>query len=383
MNSFLDDSKYRRFPLGLLFLFVLVFSLSRLSFTLIKPAYAGVCDGGCSVASDAYLHDGACGREGACDTMGPDYCTMGVPTWTYYLLHTVSGNCWVRIYEGLDCTGCSGGGGGAPPGPPAPPAPINLTVLNVAVTPAKPMTGQTTSVTATIKNDGTSGTAAEFWVMLTLDCVPDVLDASCARTGAQRLTALGAGAEQSVTFPDLPAISGTGSHTYYVKADYGTEIMETNESDNVGSVNFNVCGVSTKPTINNPPVCSNIATPQLTVTDRGGSCYPHDAYFLVESKIGGIYSFAQNNWMYNSLVSLNSQASWNLSSALAQGVYRWLGAAKPAGVDTSFMTYSDPSTDFAVDLTKPQAPPNLSVTTGCTGGPGTGTATITWSASSD
>jgi len=279
---------------------------------------------------------------------------------------------WIRAtdYQSDDNDCFCGGTSGAP----------NLIVPSVAVTPSNPMTGQTTSVTATIKNDGNGETVNSFLVVLTLDCVPS---GSCVQLGSQRLTSLAAGAEQNVAFNNLPAISSTGSHTYYVKADFSSEIGETNEDDNVGSIAFNVCGAPNKPTIDNPPVCSNIATPQLTVRDEGGSCYPHDAYFLVESKSGGIYSFAQNNWMYSSLVSLNSQASWNLSSALAQGLYRWTGATKPAGVDTSFMTYSDPSTDFAIDLTKPAAPPNLSVTTGCTGGPGTGTATITWSASSD
>jgi uncharacterized repeat protein (TIGR01451 family) len=125
-------------------------------------------------------------------------------------------------------------------------------------------------VTATITNNGTAG-ASNFNVVLFLDCLPS---ATCPQRASTTVSSLAAGASTDVIFSDLLAISAPGSHVYYVMADYGNLIGETNENDNLGSVTFNVQAYST-PT----PACflsgTQISTPRgdkpietLTAGDR-------------------------------------------------------------------------------------------------------------------
>ncbi len=119
------------------------------------------------------------------------------------------------------------------------PAGIDLVVLSPAVNPVTVNDGQTTTTSCSVKNQGTSasGTSNLKYYLSTDNTysVGDIL------LGTDAIAALGAGASvaagKTVTIP-----AGTTPGTYYMLfyADADAQVTETNETNNVGSVQLTV-----------------------------------------------------------------------------------------------------------------------------------------------
>ena len=62
-------------------------------------------DGSCSVVGDSRIHSGVCIPLDACYPSG-SYRYGNIVVDVFHQYHTVSGSCWVKVYQGVGCSGC-------------------------------------------------------------------------------------------------------------------------------------------------------------------------------------------------------------------------------------------------------------------------------------
>jgi len=145
------------------------------------------------------------------------------------------------------------------------PAQPDLTTQNQAVNPASIMDGQTTTASCTVYNQGTTtAVASSLKYYLSTNATFEVGDLLLATDAVASLASLASIAvSELVTIP-----TGTAPGTYYILfvADADAQVTESNETNNVGSIQFSVTSSAGSPDL-------TVSSPTLSITtvNSGGT----------------------------------------------------------------------------------------------------------------
>jgi len=142
----------------------------------------------------------------------------------------------------------------------AAPAGIDLTALTPAASPVSVLDGQSTTASCTVKNQGTiaSGTSNLKYFLST----DNTYSAGDLLLGTDAVAALGAGVSSAFSkLVTIPAGTTPGTYNILFFADADAQVTETNETNNVGSVQISVLSSAGSPDL----VVQSPATTPTTV----------------------------------------------------------------------------------------------------------------------